>query len=64
MWFVLLSSLFIPLMYLDTIQKGMPVKRWLLLSALLGPLAWFLFNVHYRRAWLRYVGINTCMWRA
>ncbi|WP_152995652.1 hypothetical protein [Pseudoalteromonas sp. 10-33] len=63
MWLVLLSSLFISLMYLNTIKKGMPVKRWLLLSALFGPLAWCLFNVHYRRALLRNVGVKACIWR-
>ncbi|KTD98782.1 hypothetical protein ATS71_02665 [Pseudoalteromonas sp. H71] len=63
LWLALLSSLFISLMYLNTIKKGMPVKRWLVLSALLGPLAWCLFNVHYRRAWLRNVGVKACIWR-
>ncbi|SJN48024.1 conserved protein of unknown function; putative membrane protein [Pseudoalteromonas sp. JB197] len=61
--FVLLSAVFIAIMYLEAIKKGMPVKRWLLLAGLLGPVAWCLFNLHYRRALLRSVGINPCIWR-
>ncbi|MBB1407196.1 hypothetical protein H5079_16455 [Pseudoalteromonas sp. SG44-5] len=63
MIFVLLSAVFIAIMYLEAIKKGMPVKRWLLLASLLGPVAWCLFNLHYRRALLRSVGINPCIWR-
>ncbi|MDC3212921.1 hypothetical protein NQU47_10090 [Pseudoalteromonas distincta] len=63
MFIVLLSSIFIALMYLETIKKGMPIKRWLILGGLLGPVAWCLFNLHYRRALVRNVGINACIWR-
>jgi len=50
-------------MYLETTKKGMPIKRWLILGGLLGPVAWCLFNLHYRRALVRNVGINACIWR-
>ncbi|WP_226929049.1 hypothetical protein [Pseudoalteromonas distincta] len=63
MFIVLLSSISIALMYLETIKKGMPIKRWLILGGLLGPVAWCLFNLHYRRALVRNVGINACIWR-
>tara|TARA_R100001244_G_scaffold4518_8_gene5709 strand:- start:40952 stop:41152 length:201 start_codon:yes stop_codon:yes gene_type:complete len=63
LFIVLLSSAFIALMYLETIKKGMPIKRWLILGGLLGPVAWCLFNLHYRRALVRNVGINACIWR-
>ncbi|WP_231619956.1 MULTISPECIES: hypothetical protein [unclassified Pseudoalteromonas] len=63
MFIFLLSSAFIALMYLETIKKGMPIKRWLILGGLLGPVAWCLFNLHYRRALVRNVGINACIWR-
>ncbi|MEH6730031.1 MULTISPECIES: hypothetical protein [Pseudoalteromonas] len=63
MFIVLLSITFIALMYLETIKKGMPIKRWLILGGLLGPVAWCLFNLHYRRALVRNVGINACIWR-
>ncbi|MEL0641107.1 hypothetical protein V6260_10890 [Pseudoalteromonas aliena] len=62
MFIVLLSCAFIALMYLEAIKKGMPIKRWLILGALLGPVAWCLFNIHYRRTLVRNVGINTCIW--
>ncbi|WP_010391357.1 hypothetical protein [Pseudoalteromonas undina] len=62
--FILLSGVFIALMYIETIKKGMPVKRWLFLSGLLGPAAWCLFNLHYRRALIRNIGVKTCLWRA
>ena len=42
MLFVLLSGVFIALMYLETIKKGMPVKRWLFLGGVFGPVAWCL----------------------
>ncbi|MEL0654176.1 hypothetical protein V6257_03960 [Pseudoalteromonas issachenkonii] len=64
MFIVLLSSAFIALMYLEAIKKGMPIKRWLILGGLLGPVAWCLFNLHYRRALVRNVGINACIWRS
>jgi len=51
-------------MYLEAIKKGMPIKRWLILGGLLGPVAWCLFNLHYRRALVRNVGINACIWRS
>ncbi|NMP78759.1 hypothetical protein HHE92_02965 [Pseudoalteromonas arctica] len=63
MFIFLLSSAFIALMYLEAIKKGMPIKRWLILGGLLGPVAWCLFNLHYRRALVRNVGINACIWR-
>ncbi|MBH0016791.1 hypothetical protein I6E85_08765 [Pseudoalteromonas sp. NZS71] len=63
MFIVLLSSAFIALMYLEAIKKGMPIKRWLILGGLLGPVAWCLFNLHYRRALVRNVGMNACIWR-
>jgi len=63
LFIVLLSSAFIALMYLETIKKGMPIRRWLILGGLLGPVAWCLFNLHYRRALVRNVGINACIWR-
>ncbi|KAA1151367.1 hypothetical protein EU510_16100 [Pseudoalteromonas sp. FUC4] len=63
MFIVLLSSAFIALMYLEAIKKGMPIKRWLILGGLLGPVAWCLFNLHYRRALVKNVGINACIWR-
>jgi len=63
LFIVLLSITFIALMYLETIKKGMPIKRWLILGGLLGPVAWCLFNLHYRRALVRNVGINACIWR-
>jgi len=63
LFIVLLSSAFIALMYLEAIKKGMPIKRWLILGGLLGPVAWCLFNLHYRRALVRNVGINACIWR-
>jgi uncharacterized BrkB/YihY/UPF0761 family membrane protein len=63
LFIVLLSSVFIALMYLEAIKKGMPIKRWLILGGLLGPVAWCLFNLHYRRALVRNVGINACIWR-
>ncbi|WP_350586380.1 hypothetical protein [Pseudoalteromonas sp. RB2-MNA-CIBAN-0110] len=63
MFIVLLSSIFIALMYLEAIKKGMPIKRWLILGGLLGPVAWCLFNLHYRRALVKNVGINACIWR-
>jgi hypothetical protein len=59
----LLSITFIALMYLEAIKKGMPIKRWLILGGLLGPVAWCLFNLHYRRALVRNVGVNACIWR-
>ncbi|WP_372761785.1 hypothetical protein [Pseudoalteromonas sp.] len=64
MVFVLISCLFIAIMYLEAIKKGMPVKRWLLLGGVLGPVAWCLFTVHYRRALLRNIGFSSCVWRA
>ncbi|ALQ07630.1 MULTISPECIES: hypothetical protein [Pseudoalteromonas] len=63
MFIVLLSCVFIAVMYLETIKKGMPIKRWLILAGLLGPVAWCLFNLHYRRALVRNVGIKACIWR-
>ena len=63
LFIALLSSISIALMYLETIKKGMPIKRWLILGGLLGPVAWCLFNLHYRRALVRNVGINACIWR-
>ncbi|WP_024608904.1 hypothetical protein [Pseudoalteromonas sp. TAB23] len=63
MFIFLLSITFIALMYLEAIKKGMPIKRWLILGGLLGPVAWCLFNLHYRRALVRNVGINACIWR-
>jgi len=63
LFIVLLSSAFIALMYLEAIKKGMPIKRWLILGGLLGPVAWCLFNLHYRRALVKNVGINACIWR-
>ncbi|MDN3377067.1 hypothetical protein QMA12_01330 [Pseudoalteromonas sp. APC 3893] len=50
-------------MYLEVIKKGMPVKRWVMLAGVLGPIAWCLFNLHYRRALLQGVGVNACIWR-
>ncbi|MEM5512508.1 hypothetical protein WNY79_06400 [Pseudoalteromonas sp. AS84] len=63
MFIFLLSITFIALMYLEAIKKGMPIKRWLILGGLLGPVAWCLFNLHYRRALVRNVGVNACIWR-
>ncbi|HDY91205.1 MAG TPA: hypothetical protein ENH67_11550 [Pseudoalteromonas sp.] len=63
MFIFLLSITFITLMYLEAIKKGMPIKRWLILGGLLGPVAWCLFNLHYRRALVRNVGVNACIWR-
>ncbi|WP_231609324.1 MULTISPECIES: hypothetical protein [unclassified Pseudoalteromonas] len=63
MFIFLLSITFIALMYLEAIKKGMPIKRWLILGGILGPVAWCLFNLHYRRALVRNVGINACIWR-
>jgi len=60
---IIVSLVFIVLMYTQAIIKGMPVKRWTLLGGLLGPAAWCLFNLHYRRAWMRLLGNNTCGWR-
>jgi len=54
---------FILVMYLESLSKGMPVKRWMLLGGVLGPIAWCLFNVHYRRAFVRHVGRQSCGWR-
>ncbi|WP_018690749.1 hypothetical protein [Algicola sagamiensis] len=53
MIFVLLSLIFSLLLYFEAIKAGMPAKRWFVLGALTGPLAWPLFNVHRRRAILR-----------
>ncbi|MDB2355803.1 hypothetical protein C7Y70_07040 [Pseudoalteromonas sp. KS88] len=61
--YIVISIVFIAIMYLDVNKKGMPVKRWVVLAGLLGPVAWYLFNVHYRRALLRTVGANACVWR-
>ncbi|MGO2127774.1 MAG: hypothetical protein ACTH4U_03465 [Pseudoalteromonas prydzensis] len=61
--YFLLSVVSIVVMYSEAIKKGMPIKRWLLLAGLLGPIAWCLFNLHYRRALLRCVGIQACVWR-
>nr|WP_290442283.1 hypothetical protein [Pseudoalteromonas sp. CnMc7-37] len=61
--FVFLSCVFILVMYLESLSKGMPVKRWMLLGGVLGPIAWCLFNVHYRRAFVRHVGRQSCGWR-
>lgn len=61
--YFLITSVFIAIMYLEVIKKGMPVKRWVVLAGLLGPVAWCLFNLHYRRALLRSVGIHACAWR-
>lgn len=58
----IVSFVFIAVMYIQAIKKGMPVKRWVLLGGLLGPVAWCLFNLHYRRAWMRVVGTNVCGW--
>ncbi|WP_231616765.1 hypothetical protein [Pseudoalteromonas sp. NSLLW218] len=63
MFLFLLSITFIALMYLEAIKKGMPIKRWLILGGLLGPVAWCLFNLHYRRALVRNIGVNACIWR-
>ncbi|GEB69487.1 hypothetical protein Q4513_07700 [Pseudoalteromonas carrageenovora] len=63
MLFALISCLFIAVMYFEAIKKGMPVKRWLLLGGTLGPVAWCLFNLHYRRALLRNIGFSACVWR-
>lgn len=60
---VFLSFIFVSVLYVEAIRKGMPVKRWLLLGATLGPVAWFLFNVHYRRALMRMVAQHGCAWR-
>ncbi|AQQ01799.1 hypothetical protein B0W48_19675 [Pseudoalteromonas aliena] len=61
MFFVFLSCVFIAVMYLEAIKKGMPVKRWVFLGGLLGPAAWCLFNLHYRRALIRHTGQNACI---
>ena len=41
----------------------MPVKRWVFLGGALGPIAWCLFNIHYRRALIRHIGLQACSWR-
>ncbi|MBB1434460.1 hypothetical protein H5201_09065 [Pseudoalteromonas sp. SG43-6] len=61
--YLLISVVSIVVMYAQAIKKGMPVKRWLVLAGLLGPVAWCLFNLHYRRALVRCVGIQACTWR-
>ncbi|WP_404339052.1 hypothetical protein [Pseudoalteromonas mariniglutinosa] len=63
MLFIAISAAFVVLMYMETIRKGMPIKRWLVLGVMLGPLAWYLFNVHYRRALVRVIGSQACCWR-
>ncbi|ATC82902.1 hypothetical protein PAGA_a2654 [Pseudoalteromonas agarivorans DSM 14585] len=49
--------------YIQALKKGMPIKRWILLGALIGPGAWCLFGLHYRRAFIRNVGAGACIWR-
>lgn len=61
--YFLISAVFIAIMYLEVITKGMPIKRWIVLAGLLGPIAWCLFNLHYRRALVREVGVNARIWR-
>ncbi len=60
---LLVNLLCIGVMYRLSISKGMPVKRWLLLGGLIGPLAFLLFNIHYRRALLRHAGQGAIAWR-
>ncbi|KPH93733.1 hypothetical protein AMS58_16045 [Pseudoalteromonas porphyrae] len=62
MLYFLISIVFVVIMYLEVIKKGMPVKRWIVLAGLLGPVAWCLFNLHYRRALLRCNGRQACIW--
>lgn len=62
-FFVCVSCVFIFVMYLESVSKGMPVKRWVLLGGALGPIAWCLFNIHYRRALIRHIGLQACSWR-
>ena len=64
MLIVVLSIIFATLLGVLALKKGMPVKRWLILGALVGPIAVYLFNVHYRRALLRSLGENRTVLRA
>ncbi|MBE0363666.1 hypothetical protein PULV_a1143 [Pseudoalteromonas ulvae UL12] len=61
---IVLSGLCALWLYILAVKKGMPAKRWCLLGGLCGPMAWCLFNVHYRRAWLRQLGDNRSLLRA
>ncbi|ATC95457.1 hypothetical protein [Pseudoalteromonas tunicata] len=58
MLILLVSLVFALLLSVLALKKGMPVKRWLIIGALVGPIAVYLFNVHYRRALLRALGQN------
>ncbi|WP_342365984.1 hypothetical protein [Pseudoalteromonas sp. S16_S37] len=63
MWF-LLSLLGAVILYVEAVRKGMPIKRWVFAGLMCGPGAWYLFNVHHRRAWLRSQVTKYCVWRA
>ncbi|ETJ49346.1 hypothetical protein X564_04385 [Pseudoalteromonas agarivorans] len=63
MLFVFINALCALVIYVQALKKGMPIKRWILLGALIGPGAWCLFGLHYRRAFIRNVGASACIWR-
>nr|WP_082305739.1 MULTISPECIES: hypothetical protein [unclassified Pseudoalteromonas] len=60
---VFLSIFFALSLYIRAIKKGMPTKRWFIIGSLLGPLAFIMFNLHYRRALLRCIPEHAILWR-
>nr|WP_245763906.1 hypothetical protein [Pseudoalteromonas denitrificans] len=60
----MLASLFFAIsLYILAFKRGMPTKRWFALGGILGPLAFLMFNVHYRRALVRCIGEQCILWR-
>nr|WP_252734072.1 hypothetical protein [Pseudoalteromonas sp. C2R02] len=58
-----MSVFFAVSLYVLAVKKGMPTKRWLVLGSLLGPFAFIMFNLHYRRALLRCIPDHAIIWR-
>jgi len=51
-------------MFFETTRSGMPIRRWVFLGGVFGPVAIFLMRVHYRRAMWRLTAGSLCCWLA
>ncbi|WP_192508334.1 MULTISPECIES: hypothetical protein [Pseudoalteromonas] len=49
-------------LFIETTRMGMPIRRWVVIGAIIGPLAWCLLRVHYRRAFMRSQDSTICQW--